>query len=140
MLKRIKSLLGYLVILSLGLLIGFIAVNYKSLFRPDYIQGDYSEYFASFNAEHPVMMYGTSTCRYCADTRKYFQSKQIPFEDIDIIQNEKALKDMEKLGATGVPVVLIGDRMIPGFQPDAMDEALKLIHFPPRVPKVSAAQ
>lgn len=79
-----------------------------------------------------VAMYGTAWCGYCADTRDFFERADIPFANHDIERSPSAAEAFERLGGQGVPLVKIGNRIIHGFDPGAMREALQQLP-PPRV-------
>lgn len=71
--------------------------------------------------EHPVVgsrrvtMYATSWCGYCRKARDYFRRKGIPYTEYDIEEDRRAKRRYDAMGATGVPVILVGDRRMNGF-------------------------
>lgn len=66
-------------------------------------------------ASSKVVMYSTDWCGYCKQARNYFRQKSIPFIEYDIEKNSSARTQYAKLGATGVPVILVGKRRMNGF-------------------------
>ena len=57
--------------------------------------------------------------------KDYFKQKGIMYEDIDVSEDEEALQEMMKLsGETGVPQIIIGKRIIVGFDVKAIEKAL----------------
>ena len=62
-----------------------------------------------------VVMYSASWCGYCRKARDYFTSHGIAFNEYDIETSDKGQRDYERLGAHGVPVILVGDRRMNGF-------------------------
>ena len=54
-------------------------------------------------------------CNWCNDAKLYFKQKKVKYTIIDVSKNKKALKDCQKHGCKGVPVILIGNRWICGF-------------------------
>lgn len=64
-----------------------------------------------------VTMYSTSWCPHCKRARAYFAEKGIRFTEIDVEKSESGRRDYEALGGKGVPVILVGDRMMRGFSP-----------------------
>ena len=62
-----------------------------------------------------VVMYSTDWCGYCKQARKYFQQQSISFTEYDIEKNSRARAQYAKLGATGVPVILVGKKRMNGF-------------------------
>lgn len=121
--KKFKSLLVYGLILAAGLGSGYGLSLLPGLFKSNYTEGNYAAYFP--NPQSKVVLYGTAWCGYCAKTRDYFKKNHIDFVDLDIEKSPAALKAHAELGGGGVPVVLIGNRKITGYDADAFQAALK---------------
>ena len=71
-----------------------------------------------------ITVYTKPNCMACAMTRKYLQENNVPFESIDVTQNEEALHAVKQAGYTGMPVVTIGygfDFSWSGFRPDELE-------------------
>ena len=62
-----------------------------------------------------VVMYSASWCGVCKKAKKYFRRNGIPFREYDIEKSTKAKRMYTKLGATGVPVILVGRKRMNGF-------------------------
>jgi glutaredoxin len=79
-----------------------------------------------------VFMYALSTCPWCRKAKQFFKDKGIPFDyvDYDLQPEDKQEKIMEKMlaisGATSFPVVMIGERVIVGYNPEKYSEILGL--------------
>jgi glutaredoxin len=121
----LKQSVYFVVTIIIGLIIGYALINFKDLTKKSYVEGDYSEFYAG--AKSQIILYGTATCPYCKEARSYFQSKNIAFTDYDVDTHEKGRKDYQKLEGEFVPIILIGHRKIPGFDPDAIDDALNAL-------------
>lgn len=64
----------------------------------------------------PVTIYSTPTCHFCHAAKDFFTANNVPFEDHDVAADlEKRREMIEKSGQMGVPVIVIGDQMIVGF-------------------------
>ena len=73
-----------------------------------------------------VKIYSTATCPWCLLAKKYFYSKRIPFENIDVGTDQEKAEEMVKIsGQMGVPVIVIGDEIIVGFDQAKVEEILK---------------
>ena len=72
-----------------------------------------------------VVMYSTSWCGYCAQARKYFKKKGIPYIDYDIEKNKKAKRKYDILGGVGVPLILVGKKSMTGFSIPAFNDIYK---------------
>ena len=74
-----------------------------------------------------ITIYSTQTCVYCNTLKKYLDSKDIKFEEIDVSQNEKELEKMVEIsGQMGVPVIDIDGNIVIGFAKQKIDELLGL--------------
>lgn len=62
-----------------------------------------------------VVMYSTVRCGYCRKARAYFKANGIAFTDYDVETNAKGKQDYRRMGARGVPVILVGDQRMDGF-------------------------
>ncbi len=62
-----------------------------------------------------VVMFSASWCGYCKKARNYFRAKGIPFTEYDIEKSRSAAARHKKMDATGVPVILYGDKRMNGF-------------------------
>ena len=64
-----------------------------------------------------VKIYSTPTCHFCAMAKEFLKENNIPFEDIDVLSNVEARREMvEKSDQMGVPVIKIDGNLIIGFQ------------------------
>ncbi len=68
-----------------------------------------------------VVMYATSWCGYCKKARRYFAAHRIPFKEFDVENSSKGKRDYKKLGAKGVPVILVGKKRLNGFSAAAFE-------------------
>ena len=125
-LSKIKKIIFYIFILSSGLVSGYLIVNLPQWLKPSYIEGNYSDYFQDTKTK--IIFYSTSQCPYCAMTRKFFNEKKIIFSDFDIEKSEKAKREFNQLGGTSVPLIIIGNRRIDGFNQPAIEAALEKLN------------
>lgn len=74
-----------------------------------------------------IRVFSTPTCSYCQVLKSFLKEKNVVFEDIDVSQNEAALKEMvDKSGQMGVPVVDIDGQIVIGFDRNKIVELLKI--------------
>jgi mycoredoxin len=61
-----------------------------------------------------IKVYGTTTCADCYRAKNWLTSHNIPFEDIDISQDEAAIEYVLKLtnGMQSVPTILFPDNSV----------------------------
>jgi glutaredoxin 3 len=74
-----------------------------------------------------VTIYSTPTCHFCALAKEYFKANNVPFENYDVLADvEKRTEMLDKSGQMGVPVIVIGDEVIVGFDKPKVAHALGL--------------
>lgn len=72
-----------------------------------------------------VVVYSTPTCPHCVTVKKYLQDKGIKYTDLDVAQDQEARADMmEKTGRMAVPVVMVGENVVVGFDKTKLDQLL----------------
>jgi glutaredoxin-like YruB-family protein len=72
-----------------------------------------------------VVVYSTSTCHYCAKAKDYLSQKRISFVEHNVVDDKNAIKEMmKKSGQMGVPVMLVDDEVIVGFDQAKLDKLL----------------
>ena len=125
MLKAAKTLLLYGAILAAGLIMGRYVPQLVSMLTPKYSEGNFSAYYP--DARTRVIVYGTETCPYCIKARAYLKARHIAFADVDVNKSEKGKRDFAQLGGKGVPLILIGDRQLIGFNQPVIDAALEKV-------------
>lgn len=74
-----------------------------------------------FDTGKKVVMYSTSWCGYCKKAKQYFQKNNIAFTEYNIEKNARAKREYKKMGATGVPVILVGKKRMNGFSQKGFD-------------------
>lgn len=67
--------------------------------------------------EDKVVMYSAEWCGVCKRARSFFLDRNIPFEEYDVENTAKGKRDYKKMGAKGVPVILVGSKRLNGFSP-----------------------
>ena len=74
-----------------------------------------------------VTIYSTPTCHYCNMAKEYFAANKIAYETFDVASNmEKRKEMMDKSGQLGVPVILVDNEIIVGFDKPRLATALGL--------------
>ncbi|ESP91787.1 MULTISPECIES: glutaredoxin family protein [Pseudoalteromonas] len=123
------NIIKYLVIFALTLGLGWFGGGYgmqaiQSLFASQQIEkGDYSSY--GVNSTTPIKLYTTQWCPFCKKTAQYLEQRNIAFVKVDIEQDAEALKEFEALGGEVLPLILVSDGLIRGFNQAALEAQLK---------------
>ena len=74
-----------------------------------------------------VVLFTTPTCKYCRTAKAYLRQQNIKFKDVDVSRDQAAARDMVKRsGQQGVPQILIGSKIIVGFDRPKIDKLLGL--------------
>lgn len=120
--KTSKTFLSYVLILAAGLGIGASVPHVVDALKSGYTTGDYSAYFPDQKSN--VVLYGTASCPYCAQARAFLRERKIAFIDHDLSTSEKGRAEFALLGKDAVPVILVGERLLTGFNPGRLEAAL----------------
>lgn len=76
-------------------------------------------------AEKNVKMYTTPTCPWCRMAKEYLVGKGIQFTDFNVAEDRGKLQEMVQLtGQRGVPVIVIDNDIIVGFDKNKIEKDL----------------
>lgn len=74
-----------------------------------------------------IILFTTPTCSYCTLAKRYFNEQRIRFKEVDVSRNKDAAMDLQKrTGQMGVPVILINNKPIVGFDKSKINKILGL--------------
>ena len=63
-----------------------------------------------------VTIYSTPTCHFCHMAKDYFKENNIAYTEYNVASDMARRKEMvDKSGQLGVPVIIIGEELIVGF-------------------------
>lgn len=72
-----------------------------------------------------VTIYSTPTCHFCHMAKDYFKEHGVAFEDYNVaMDRERAMEMMQKTGQSGVPVIVVGDDIVVGFNQPVLADLL----------------
>lgn len=72
-----------------------------------------------------IKLYSTPTCPWCSMTKKYFDTRNVQYQDIDVTKDRNAVEEMvAKSGQRGVPVIDIDGSIIIGFDKERVDNLI----------------
>jgi len=71
-----------------------------------------------------VVIYTSSTCGYCKQAKAWLRQKKVLFTERNITTSRSARREYDKLGARGVPVILVGKQRLNGFSASRLQAAL----------------
>ncbi len=65
---------------------------------------------------HDVKIYSTPTCHFCHMAKEFFQEKGVQYTEYDVLSDLAKRQEMvEKSGQLGVPVIIIDNKVVIGF-------------------------
>lgn len=74
-----------------------------------------------------VTIYSTPTCIHCQHAKKFFNENDVEYTDYDVASNtEKRQEMVDKSQQTGVPVIIIGDELVVGFNESKIKSLLNI--------------
>lgn len=72
-----------------------------------------------------IKVYSTPTCPWCKKAKSYLESKNVPFEEVNVAADLKGREEMINLThQSGVPVLNLCGNVVLGFDKEAIDDAL----------------
>ena len=72
-----------------------------------------------------VTIYTTPSCVYCKMAKSFFQENHVTYEEKNVATDAVARNEMiEKSGQMGVPVIVVDEKIIIGFDQPRLKEAL----------------
>ncbi len=77
-----------------------------------------------------ITLYSASGCSHCKQARELLKIHRIPFQELDVQRSPRARKQLQRLGARGVPVIMVGKRRLDGFRPGPLRRLLREAGFP----------
>ncbi len=73
-----------------------------------------------------VKVYTTPTCPWCKKTKNLLEEHDIDYQEFDVSEDEEAAREMvEESGQRGVPVTIIDDEVIIGYDRNRLEQALQ---------------
>jgi glutaredoxin len=68
-----------------------------------------------FDSSRAVAMYSATWCGVCRKAKAFLQSRDVPFSEYDVETSRKGRVDYQRLRGTGVPIILVGEERMNGF-------------------------
>ena len=74
-----------------------------------------------------VTIYSTPTCHFCHAAKEFFTANNVAYTDYNVATDLEKRKEMiDKSGQMGVPVILIGDSIVVGFDESHIRDLLNI--------------
>jgi len=70
----------------------------------------------------PVIVYSTQNCVDCNLVKQWLTAKGLSFEVRDVMTSRAYQEEVERFGFMGVPVTVVGDKAVKGYQPQELEQ------------------
>lgn len=72
-----------------------------------------------------ISIYSTPSCTYCKIAKDFFRTNKVKFEEYNVASDlEKRQEMMEKSEQMGVPVIIVGNEVVVGFDQEKISNLL----------------
>ncbi len=72
-----------------------------------------------------IILYSAPGCQGCAQAKQFFSEQGISYTERDISTDETAKTELQRRGIRGTPVIVVGDKVMVGFNPDKLKLLLR---------------
>jgi glutaredoxin len=72
-----------------------------------------------------VAIFTTDSCTYCAAAKQYFAQKKVAYTEFNLDHSDKARQVFGMLNGRGVPLIVVGERRLVGFDAAVLGRVLK---------------
>ncbi|NLW52630.1 MAG: glutaredoxin family protein [Tissierellia bacterium] len=73
-----------------------------------------------------VKVYSSDTCPYCVAVKNFLTENNVEFEEKNVTTNAEARNELIQKGYRGVPVIVVGEEEVVGFDQSRLKELLSL--------------
>jgi glutaredoxin 3 len=74
-----------------------------------------------------VTIYSTPSCHYCHLAKDFFNQNGIKYEEYNVVSDLARRQEMvDKSGQMGVPVIVVGEDIVVGFDQPFLEEILEI--------------
>jgi mycoredoxin len=106
-------------------LIMLVVVAYQNWSKIERFFNPFSTVATQSQTQAKIVLYATDWCGYCKKTRRFLDSKGIPYREFDIEKSAEGRKAYEALGGRGIPLIDVNGTLIRGFSEEAILAALE---------------
>lgn len=71
-----------------------------------------------------VVVYSKPSCTQCNATYRRLTRAGVPFEKVDLTENESLLEEFKAKGYASAPVTVFGEHTVAGYDPDGLDDLI----------------
>jgi glutaredoxin len=77
------------------------------------------------SASRRVRLLSTTWCGYCKRAAAFLRARGTPFEELDVEKSIQGKREYDVLGGRGVPIIMVGDRRMDGYDQTALAAMLR---------------
>lgn len=115
-------------ILALAVPAGKLAAHAYRAYSNRPVAGDYTAYLR--DKPQLLSLYGSTTCPACKAARERLRELRIPFNDLLIDQSPEARAEWDRLQQNSVPVFVIKNTLVVGYESKRLDALIAAISTP----------
>jgi glutaredoxin 3 len=71
-----------------------------------------------------IKIYTSNTCSHCSAAKEYLKEKELSYEERNVSTDPSAKKELIGMGYMGVPIIMVDDDVVEGFNKNKLDEIL----------------
>lgn len=71
-----------------------------------------------------VIIFTSSSCPWCNRVKQYLREKRFRYREVNVERDTEGARELRRRNIMGVPVVLINNRLIVGFDKAKIDKLL----------------
>ncbi len=71
-----------------------------------------------------IKIYTSNTCSHCSAAKEYLKEKELSYEERNVSTDPSAKKELIEMGYMGVPIIMVDDDVVEGFNKNKLDEIL----------------
>jgi glutaredoxin len=72
-----------------------------------------------------ITVFTSDHCSHCQRAKTFLREQGIPFRELNVQHSRKARQQFQRLKARGLPVILVGEKRLDGFQAATLRKLLK---------------
>jgi glutaredoxin len=76
------------------------------------------------DGQKAVAIFTTDSCTYCAAAKQFLAQKKVPYTEFNLDRSEKARQVFGMLNGRGVPLIIVGESRLVGFDAGVLGRVL----------------
>jgi len=73
-----------------------------------------------------IIIFTSSSCPWCNRVKQYLREKRFRFREVNVERDPEGVRELKRRNIMGVPVVLINNRPVVGFNKAKIDKLLNI--------------